>query len=163
VTHAEPEPALLDSPQSRSLFYRKVCGLPTVVDPATGAITMRAGAEGAVMMPIQLATRVKLELDRAINSPYPIIGHPKAGMWSFLVRTDAEPVGPTVAAQFRRARVIVIRDGDIVLPSPAPDQWIARTWVAPTATPFRPSAKTVLRSVRRCLASAEPRPDLPHP
>ncbi|MFE9790061.1 hypothetical protein ACFYO7_32300 [Nocardia salmonicida] len=56
-----------------------------MIDPDTGRITMKAGLVGAVMMPTELAQRVKVALDVRGIAPLPIIGHPRAGMWTFLV------------------------------------------------------------------------------
>lgn len=158
MTHAHTSAATQDSPQTRSLFYRKVCGLPTFVDPTTGRIMMSAGSTGAVMMPADLAQRVKVELHRRNVGPCPIIGHPRAGTWSFLIRADMNPIGdPVAVAQLWRAHVAVVRDGEIALPSPGPEHHIARTWVAPATTPFRPSGTTVLACVRELLDAAKPR------
>ncbi|MFD6392251.1 DNA-directed RNA polymerase subunit beta [Nocardia sp. NPDC060259] len=158
MTHAHTAADIGDSPQSRSLFYRKVCGLPTFVDPTTGRIMMSAGSTGAVMMPADLAQRVKIELHRRNVGPCPIIGHPRAGTWSYLVRADMEPIGdPAVVAQLWRAHVVVVRDGDITLPSPEPGHQLARTWVVAATTPFRPSGTTLLACVRELLDAAKPR------
>ncbi|MEV6218795.1 DNA-directed RNA polymerase subunit beta [Nocardia sp. NPDC051833] len=163
MTYAHTSAATQDSPQSRSLFYRKVCGLPTFVDPTTGRIMMSAGSTGAVMMPADLAQRVKVELRRRNVGPCPIIGHPRAGTWSFLVRADMDPIGdPVAVAQLWRAHVAVVRDGEIALPSPGPEHHIARTWVAPATTPFRPSGTTVLACVRELLEAAKPRNRSPY-
>ncbi|MFE6923371.1 DNA-directed RNA polymerase subunit beta [Nocardia sp. NPDC057663] len=158
MTHAHTVAATQDSPQSRSLFYRRICGLPTFVDPATGRIMMSAGSTGAVMMPADLAQRVKVELHRRNVGPCPIIGHPRAGTWSYLIRADMHPIGdPAVVAQLWRARVVVVRDGDIALPSPGPGHQVARTWVVAATTPFRPSGTTVLACVRELLDADKPR------
>ncbi|MFD3511009.1 DNA-directed RNA polymerase subunit beta [Nocardia sp. NPDC058666] len=159
MNQADDPFAVADSPRSRSHYYRHVCGLPTLVDQATGRITMRAGSTGAVMMPADLAQRVKIELDRRNEGPCPIIGQPRAGVWIYLVRSDLRPIlDPAVLARLWQARVVVIRDGDIALPSPAPDQRVSRTWIAPASTPFRPSGTTVLDCVRECLAVSKLRP-----
>ncbi|MFC9872617.1 DNA-directed RNA polymerase subunit beta [Nocardia salmonicida] len=157
MTHAHTSAATQASPESRSLFYRKVCGLPSFVDPATGRIMMSAGSTGAVMMPADLAQRVKVELHRRNVGRCPIIGHPRAGAWSYLIRADMHPIGdPAVVAQLWSARVVVVRDGDIALPSPGPGQ-VARTWVVAATDPFRPSGTTVLACVRELLDAAKPR------
>ncbi|PKV76448.1 DNA-directed RNA polymerase subunit beta [Nocardia fluminea] len=138
-------------------FYRGMCSLPTVVDPATGRITMRAGFVGAVMMPIGLAQQVKTNLDVRGVAPLSIIGHPRANMWTFLARADIQPIGdPDEVARLWKARVVVIRDGDIALPSPVPDPLMIRTWVSPAISAFRPSgavviecALSILRQTRR--------------
>jgi len=44
---ANPVAVAMDSLQLRCEFYRKVWGLPTVVDPSTERITLRAGSIGA--------------------------------------------------------------------------------------------------------------------
>ncbi|PKV76789.1 hypothetical protein ATK86_7192 [Nocardia fluminea] len=146
-------PVYSETPRSRCEFYRRVCSLPTVIDPATGRITMRAGLVGAVMMPTALAHRVKTILDVRGVAPLPIIGHPRATMWTFLVRGDIVPIGdPAQVARLWAARVVVIRDGDIALPSPAPDPLMVRTWISPAISAFRPSGAVVLECARQCLA-----------
>ncbi|MGW6700015.1 DNA-directed RNA polymerase subunit beta [Nocardia sp. NPDC055049] len=138
-----PATAYIETPRSRCEFYRRTCSLPTVIDPATGRITMKAGMVGAVMMPTDLARRVKNGLDVRGVTPLPIIGHPRADMWTFLVRSDIKPIGePENVARLREARVVVIREGDIALPSP--DPLMVRTWVSPAISAFRPSGSVVL-------------------
>ena len=151
-------PAFAETPRSRCEFYRRVCSLPAVIDPATGRITMRAGFVGAVMMPADLAQRVKSTLDFRGLAPLTIIGHPRARMWTFLVRSDIRPIGdPADVARLWKARVVVIRDGDIALPSPSPDALMVRTWVSPAISKFRPSGAVILESVRACLSRSSPR------
>lgn len=145
--------AFAETPWTRCEFYRRICALPTVVDPATGRITMQAKLVGAVMMPTELAQRVKTSLDMRGVAPLSIIGHPRADMWTFLVRADMRPIGdPAVIAQLWRARVVVIRDGDIALPSPVPDAMTAHTWVSPATGVFRPSGAVVIECARSCLS-----------
>ena len=142
-----------ESPRSRSEFYRRTCSLPTVVDPQTGRITMTAGSlVAAVMMPTGLAQQVKNSLDVRGVTPLSIIGHPRAGMWTFLVRADMQPIAdPSVIAQLWHARVVVIRDGDIALPSPVPDSQVIRTWISPATSTFRPSGEVVVGCARALL------------
>lgn len=145
-------PTFAETSRSRCSFYRRVCSLPTVIDPATGRITMRASLVGAVMMPTTLAHRVKSILDVRGVSPLSIIGHPRAEMWTFLVRPDIRPIGdPTDVARLWKARVVVIRDGDIALPSPEPDSLMVRTWVSPAIGAFRPSGAVVVECALGCL------------
>ncbi len=107
---------------------------------------------GAVMMPTQLAQRVKTSLDVRGVAPLSIIGHPRAGMWTYLVRADLRPItDPAVIAQLWHARVVVIRDGDIALPSPAPDSQVIRTWISPASSTFRPSGEVVIECARALL------------
>ncbi|MFF5033124.1 hypothetical protein [Nocardia salmonicida] len=153
-----PATAYAETPRSRCEFYRRECSLPTVIDLDTGRITMKAGFVGAVMMPTELAHRVKSALDVRGVAPLPIICHPRAEMWTFLVRSDIRPIGdPAVVAQLWRARVVVIREGDVALPSPVPDALIARTWISPAIGKFRPSGAVVLECARACLPRRDPR------
>ncbi|MFD4444908.1 hypothetical protein ACFWPK_34560 [Nocardia sp. NPDC058519] len=116
-----------------------------MIDPHSGRITMRAGLIGAVMMPTGLAHRVKTSLDVRGIAPLTIVGHPRADMWTFLVRADIRPIGdPAEVARLWEARVVVIREGDIALPSPVPDPLMVRTWVSPTTSVFRPSGAVVI-------------------
>ncbi|MBF6072787.1 DNA-directed RNA polymerase subunit beta [Nocardia farcinica] len=145
--------AFSETPRSRCEFYRRVCSLPTVVEPTTGRITMQTRQVGAIMMPTNLARQVKSSLDARGVAPLSIIGHPRADMWTFLVRSDMRPIGdPTVIAQLWRARVVVIREGDNALPSPAPDPLMVRTWVSPATGTFRPSGAVVIECARACLS-----------
>lgn len=140
-----PATAYTETPRSRCEFYRRTCSLPTVIDPTTGRITMKAGMVGAVMMPTDLARRVKNNLEFRGITPLPIIGHPRADMWTFLIRSDIKPIGePENVARLWEARVVVIREGDIALPSPAPDPLVVRTWVSPAISAFRPSGSVVV-------------------
>ncbi|MGW6729866.1 DNA-directed RNA polymerase subunit beta [Nocardia sp. NPDC055029] len=168
MTHTQPTPQA-DTPHTRCLFYRRECGLPAVIDPETGRITMRAAMIGAVMMPTDLALAVRTELERRTESDrhggtLPIIGHPRAHMWTFLIRSDLRASrDPSDLARLFRARVVVIRDGDIGLPSPRPPQptpipehhQLARVWVSTPTTKYRPSGTAVLDCVRHCLTTAE--------
>ncbi|WP_236573378.1 DNA-directed RNA polymerase subunit beta [Nocardia caishijiensis] len=129
-----------------------------MIDPPTGRIMMRAGLVGAVMMPAELAQRVKTLLDQRGVAPLPIIGHPRAGMWTFLVRSDIRPVGDAIeVARLWKARVVVIGDGDIALPSPLPNSLVLRTWISPAIGTFRPSGAVVLECARACLPRQYPR------
>lgn len=155
-----PPPATIhaDTLRSRCEFYRRVCSLPTVIDPQSGRITMRAGLIGAVMMPTNLARQVKTALDARGVTPLPIIDHPRANMWTYLVRADIRPIGdPADLARLWRGRVVVIRDGDIALPSPLPDPLMIRTWISPALNAFRPSGTVVLQCAREFLTDHPPR------
>ncbi|MGW5456496.1 DNA-directed RNA polymerase subunit beta [Nocardia sp. NPDC003979] len=150
--------AYAETPRSRCEFYRRICSLPTVIDPATGRITMKAGMVGAVMMPTDLARRVKNNLEFRGITPLPIIGHPRADMWTFLIRSDIKPIRePESVARLWEARVVVIRDGDIALPSPVPDPLMVRTWVSPAISAFRPSGSVVVHCALGLLPGRHPR------
>ncbi|GGN65812.1 DNA-directed RNA polymerase subunit beta [Nocardia rhizosphaerihabitans] len=151
-----PVEAFYETARTRCEFYRSICSLPTVIDPVTGRITMRAGLVGAVMMPTELAHQVKTSLDVRGIAPLSIIGHPRADMWTFLVRTDIRPIGdPAELARLWKARVVVIREGDIALPSPAPDPLMIRTWESPATSAFRPSGAVVIASALSILRPAQ--------
>ncbi|TDP28234.1 hypothetical protein [Nocardia ignorata] len=145
-----------ETPRARCEFYRSICSLPTVVDPDTGRITMRAGLVGAVMMPTGLGQRVKSSLDFRGLAPLSIIGHPRADMWTFLVRADIRSIGdPAEVARLWKARVVVIRDGDIALPSPVPDPLMVRNWISPATSAFRPSGAVVIATTLSILRPAQ--------
>ncbi|MEV0855709.1 DNA-directed RNA polymerase subunit beta [Nocardia fluminea] len=153
-----PATAYTETPRSRCEFYRRTCSLPTMVNPATGRITMKAGMVGAVMMPTDLARRVKTDLDVRGVAPLPIIGHPRADMWTFLVRSDLEPIGePENVARLWEARVVVIREGDIALPSPLPDPLMVRTWVSPAISAYRPAGSVVVQCALGIVGKRHPR------
>lgn len=157
MTQTGAPTAWTESPHSRCQFYRSVCSLPTVIDPETGRITMRAGLIGAVMMPTELAQRVKTSLDLRGVAPLSIVGHPRAEMWTFLARTDIRPLGdPDDVARLWKERVVVIRDGDIALPSPVPDPLMVRTWVSPATSAFRPSGAVVIACALSILKQTRP-------
>ncbi|MFF2085415.1 DNA-directed RNA polymerase subunit beta [Nocardia sp. NPDC058176] len=127
--------------------------MPAVVDHDTGRITMKAGLVTAVMMPTPLAERVKTILETRGITPLSIIGHPRAGMWTFLVRSDIRPIGnPEDVGRLWGARVVVIHEGDIALPSPSTDPDLIRTWVSPATGSFRPSGAVVIECARTYLS-----------
>jgi hypothetical protein len=73
-------------------------------------------------------------------------------------RADIRPIGdPVEVARLWKARVVVIREGDIALPSPMPDHLMVRTWVSPATSAFRPSGAVVLECARACLAGQQQR------
>ncbi|MFD4432975.1 hypothetical protein, partial [Nocardia sp. NPDC058497] len=151
-----PAGAFAETPWTRCEFYRRMCSLPAVVDPGTGR--NNAGRlVGAVMMPTGLAQRVKTSLDVRGVAPLPIIGHPRTDMWTFLVRADIRPIGdPDDVARLWTARVMVIREGDIALPSPVPDPLMVRTWVSPAISAFRPSGAVVIECAQSILRATRP-------
>ncbi|MFE5476229.1 DNA-directed RNA polymerase subunit beta [Nocardia sp. NPDC056541] len=149
---SQPASTFTETPPSRCEFYKSVCCLPAVVDPRTGRIAMGAGLIGAVMMPTALARCVKTSLDVRGVAPLSIIGHPRADMWTFLVRADTRPIGdPDEVTRLWEARVVVIRDGEIALPSPMPDPLMVRTWVSPATSVFRPSGAVVIECAQSIL------------
>lgn len=151
-----PASAYAETPSERCHFYRRDCALAAAPDPVTGRITVRAGMVGAVMMPIDLAQQVKTLLDLRGVAPLSIIGHPRSGMWTFLVRPDIGPIGdPAEVERLWIARVVVIRDGEIALPSPVPDPLMIRTWVSPATSAFRPSGAVVVECARSILRPAQ--------
>lgn len=143
-----------DTPATRCAFYRSR-GLPAIVQPDTGQITVAAGDQlGAVTMPASLGAAVRRQLHSAGFPPGPVISHPRSIRWTFLVSPDIPDETPLFSELFRRD-VSVVRGGAIALPSPAPRSELFRCWVAqPNALGLRPSGMAVIVAVRGCPSDA---------
>ncbi|WP_327109981.1 DNA-directed RNA polymerase subunit beta [Nocardia sp. NBC_01730] len=147
-------PGFADTPRSRCAFYRKVCQLPTVVDPDSGQITMRAGLVWGVMMPVELGQVVKVDMERRQLGGGPIVSHPRSRTWTFLTRSDiVQKLRENIDAELFRHRVTLIGTGGrIGLPSPT-DRGVAyRAWITAAYSPFRPSGAAVVESIRAVIA-----------
>lgn len=140
-----------DTLASRCEFYRRTCELDARVRPEMEAITVAASNRlGAVTMPAELAARVRLHLQHQGVRVGPIISHPRASRWTFLVRPDI----PDDAATFARLfgiQVDVARPGtEIALPSPVRRHIGFRCWSQPATDAYRPSGLIVLAAIDAC-------------
>lgn len=141
---------LADTPTSRCLFYRQMCGLAAGVDPAIGRITVRAGSVSAVAMPADLGQMVKMHMQSRQCALGPIISHPRSRRWTFIVRPDLPDEVPLFSELFR-LNVTVARFGaQIALPSPADRHVGLRVWIEPPRDTFRPSGIAVVDAIRAC-------------
>ncbi|MBF6219000.1 DNA-directed RNA polymerase subunit beta [Nocardia abscessus] len=144
------EGAFGDTPLSRCQYYRRTCDLPVVIDPPElGRIILRAGSVWGVTMPPRLGQAVKAYLQSRGNGGGPIVGHPRSGRWTFLIRPDIELGDVKLFAEMFRLDVNVARTGaSIALPSPTASAGAIRHWIVPPRNPFRPSGQVVVAAVR---------------
>ncbi|MGW4366123.1 DNA-directed RNA polymerase subunit beta [Nocardia takedensis] len=143
-----------DTPRARCEYYRKVCGLPAVLDPRHGGITFRAGFVWGLMMPSELGNRVRLDLERHGDGGGPIVSHPRSATWTFLMRSDIPATRLPEFGALPRAGVRLIREGGVIaLPSPADSDPVYRAWITAAHSAFRPSGMVVLEAANRCVAA----------
>ncbi|WP_039803078.1 hypothetical protein [Nocardia araoensis] len=154
------EGAFGDTPLSRCMFYRRNCGFNAVIDPPElGRIVLRAGSVWAVTMPSRLGRAVRAHMQSSGIVHGPIVGHPRSGRWTFLVRPDIEDDDVKLFAEMFRREVSIAREGAVIaLPSPSPNGSI-RQWVVPARNAFLPSGLAVVEAVRAWseVASQTPR------
>ncbi|MEV0027712.1 DNA-directed RNA polymerase subunit beta [Nocardia sp. NPDC050793] len=145
-----------DTPRSRVDYYRSVCHLPAVLEPATGRIGFIAGMVWAVAMPSEVGQMVKADLDTKKQGGGPIVTHPRSHTWTFLVRSDIPATMIAAeAALFRGRRIAILGNGDrVALPSPTDQGSDYRGWITAAHSAFRPSGRAVLYSVHACLTPA---------
>ncbi|TLF60645.1 DNA-directed RNA polymerase subunit beta [Nocardia cyriacigeorgica] len=151
-----------DTPYTRCVYYRRVCGLPASIDPPElGRIVMRADLVWALMMPAGLGALVKCDLQRRRGREGgvgPIMSHLRSNRWTFLIRPDLPDETPLFAEMFR-LNVSVVRIGaTIALPSPADEGAQFRRWVELPRCTYRPSGLAVVDSVRACTGGLWTRP-----
>ncbi|MET9289885.1 DNA-directed RNA polymerase subunit beta [Nocardia beijingensis] len=144
------EGAFGDTLLSRCQYYRRTCGLPVVIDPPElGRIVLRAGSVWGVTMPTRLGQSVKAYLHNGGHAIGPIVGHPRSGRWTFLIRPDIDLSDVKLFAEMFRLDVNVARTGaSIALPSPAASAEAIRHWIVPPRNAFRPSGQVVIAGVR---------------
>ncbi|SNY88750.1 hypothetical protein SAMN04244553_5735 [Nocardia amikacinitolerans] len=148
-----------DTPRSRVDYYRSVCQLPAVLDPATGRIGFTAGMVWAVAIPSEVGQMVKADLDARKQGGGPIVTHPHSHTWTFLVRSDIPAT--MIAAEsawLRTCRIAILGNGDrVALPSPTDQGSDYRGWITAAHSVFRPSGRAVLHSVHSFLTPARRR------
>lgn len=142
--------ANVDTPDTRCLYYRHRCSLAAMV-VVGGGIRIQAGPVSAVRMPSSIAQLVKVDLDRrAVEGP--IICHPRARVWTFLVQSDISASARRDEAELWRGRIQIAQPGQLVaLPSPADRGGLYCGWIRAAHTPFRPSGLALVRSIRAVL------------
>ncbi|WP_454194793.1 DNA-directed RNA polymerase subunit beta [Nocardia sp. Marseille-Q1738] len=138
-----------DTPMSRCRYYRRTCDLAAVIDPPElGRIIVRAGSVWGITMPVRLGQSVRAHMDKHGQASGPIVAHPRAKRWTFLIRPDL-PDEDRLFSELFRLDVSVAREGaTIALPSPAASSESIRHWVIPARSPFRPSGLVVVAAVR---------------
>ncbi|WP_174372216.1 hypothetical protein [Nocardia araoensis] len=98
-------------------------------------------------MPTRLGQSVKAYLHNGGHAVGPIVGHPRSGRWTFLIRPDIDVSDVKLFAEMFRLDVNVARTGaSIALPSPSAEA--IRHWIVPPRNPFRPSGQVVIAGVR---------------
>jgi hypothetical protein len=139
------------------MFYRRSCGFNAVIDPPElGRIVMRAGSVWAVTMPSRLGQAVKAHMQCKGIALGPVVGHPRSGRWTFLVRPDIEDDDVKLFAEMFRKDVSIAREGAVIaLPSPSPNGSI-RHWIVPAQNAFVPSGLAVVDAVRAWSELAPP-------
>ncbi|MEU2041364.1 DNA-directed RNA polymerase subunit beta [Nocardia niwae] len=149
--HERPDVRVGESAEQRCAFYRRVCGLPTRVDPALDRIELVAGSVGAVTMPAHIGAGVRHHMQVRQHALGPIFTHPRSGTWTFLIRPDF-PDDPRLFAMLFRHQVKVIRNGGLIaLPSPVGMPAGVRRWIEPARDTYRPLGAVVIFSVRACV------------
>ncbi|MGQ4600103.1 DNA-directed RNA polymerase subunit beta [Nocardia sp. R6R-6] len=113
-----------DTPQSRCLYYRRICGLPAVIDPPElGRIILRTGSVWGVTMPIRLGQRVKAHIQSRGDALGPIVAHPRSGRWTFLTDPDIELADVAMFAELWRSNVTIAHTGGGDRPAIAHGGW----------------------------------------
>ncbi len=139
-----------DTPVSRCVYYRLVCGLAANIDPSgSERITFLAGSTGALTMPGPLGTVLRQHLQRHGVAAGPIVAHVGSNRWSFLVRPDVPDDDTRVFNDLFRLNVMIVREGAIPLPSTEPGGG-SRRWIEPPCNTFRPSGRVVVESILAC-------------
>lgn len=142
-----------DTPLSRCAYYRRVCDLPTEVDPPQlGRIVLRMGVAWAVIMPATLGQDVKIWMQRKGYAVGPIMSHPRSKRWTYLTRPDLPDDRALFAEMFRLNVSVVRAGGTVALPSPADRGTTFRAWVERPDSAFRPSGSVVVAAIRGCVA-----------
>lgn len=146
----------LETAEQRSVYYRRVCGLPTRVDPELGRISFPAGSVSAVVMPAGLGMAVRHQMQVREYAEGPVLTHPRSGTLTFLIRPDL-PDDPRLHADLFRHRVTILRTGGLIaLPSPVDLPAGHRSWIEPPRDTFRPLGSVVLASVRASIELRSP-------
>lgn len=138
-----------DTPTTRCRYYRNVCGLPAAIKPEFGSIVVRAGTDvGAVTMPTELGVRVRNHIQGRGDNPGPVISHPRAKRWTYLVNPDIPDDVSIFAEMFRLNVTIARHNAQIALPAPTPDYQF-RVWVHPPAGSYRLAGLMVVDAIRQ--------------
>ncbi|MGK8488047.1 DNA-directed RNA polymerase subunit beta [Nocardia asiatica] len=116
--------------------------------PELGRIVLRAGSVWAMTMPARLGQAVKAHMQSGGVPLGPIVGHPRSGRWTYLIRPDL-PDDVRLFAELFRLDVAVARSGaTIALPSPTASVGAIRHWIVSPRNNFRPSGRVVVAAIR---------------
>ncbi|GAA5081647.1 hypothetical protein GCM10023319_23480 [Nocardia iowensis] len=141
-----------DTPVSRCVYYRLVCGLAANIDPpGSGRITFLAGSTGAVTMPGSLGSVLLQYMQRKGVAVGPIVAHVGSNRWTFLIRPDVPDDDTQVFKNLFRLNVLIVREGAIALPSPTGEPGGgSRRWIELPRNTFRPSGRVVVDAILGC-------------
>ncbi|WP_405166294.1 DNA-directed RNA polymerase subunit beta [Nocardia sp. NBC_01499] len=141
-----------DTPVSRCVYYRLVCGLAANIDPpGSGRITFLAGGTGALTMPGTLGSVLRQHMQRHGVAVGPIVLHVGSNRWTFLVRPDVPDDDTRLFNQLFPLNVSIVRAGAIALPSPTGEPGGgSRRWIELPRNTFRPSARVVVDAILGC-------------
>ncbi len=142
---------LADTPTSRCLYYRQICGLAAGVNAETKQITVRAGSVSALTMPALLGQSVKDHLQKRQCAIGPIISHPRSQRWTFLIRPDVPDEVPLFSELYRLNITVAPPGAQIALPSPGGMNTTLRVWIEPPRDSFRLSGMVVVEAIRACV------------
>ncbi|PXX59840.1 hypothetical protein DFR70_111227 [Nocardia tenerifensis] len=151
-----------DTPVSRCVYYRLVCGLATNIDPpGSERIIFLAGSTGALTMPGSLGSVLRTYMHRYGVAVGPIVAHVGSNRWSFLVRPDIPEDDTRLFSDMFGLNVLIVREGAIALPSPTTAPGAAsRRWIEPPHNSFRPSGNAVVEAIRWCTGIKRDTPSL---
>ncbi|MBF6215889.1 DNA-directed RNA polymerase subunit beta [Nocardia puris] len=139
-----------DTPVDRCRYYRDVCGLPAVIHPTAGCISVAVGAIGAVTMPAALGMKVRARLRRTEPGRGPIILHPRSSRWTFLVdRDDYADLDRQFSTLFGLNVTVAALGAEIALPTPhvGGEADPLRVWIELPGNNLRPSVTRVVAAV----------------
>ncbi|WP_194836093.1 DNA-directed RNA polymerase subunit beta [Nocardia sp. XZ_19_369] len=141
-----------DTPVSRCVYYRLVCGLAANIDPpGSERIIFLAGSTGALTMPGTLGSVLRQHMQRHRVAVGPIVAHVGSNRWSFLIRPDVPDDDTRVFNDLFRLNVMIVREGAIPLPSPTAEPGGgSRRWIELPRNMFRPSGRVVVEAIRAC-------------
>lgn len=136
--------------------YQVHYGLPVTIEPAQQRIMLPVSDfSGAVTMPADLGSLVKIELERQ-NMLGPIVAHPRSRTWTFICAThdDCDNDMHVYSALFRLYARISPRSSRIALPTPGEISLHYREWIVKPDRTLPPSMLTVVEATiavgRRC-------------
>ncbi|MFI6169034.1 DNA-directed RNA polymerase subunit beta [Nocardia sp. NPDC051052] len=141
-----------ETPVSRCVYYRLVCGLAANIDPpGSGRIAFLAGSTGALTMPGPLGSVLRQHMQRHGVAVGPIVAHVGSNRWSFLIRPDFPDDDTGPFKDLFRLNVMMVREGVIPLPSPTGEPGGgSRRWIELPRNTFRPSGRVVVDAIRGC-------------
>ncbi len=141
-----------DTPVSRCVYYRLVCGLAANIDPpGSGRITFLAGSTAVLSMPGSLGIVVLQYMQCHGVAVGPIVAHAGSNRWTFLVRPDVPDDDTGLFKDLFRLNVMFWGEGTIALPSPTGELGGgSRRWIELPRNSFRPSGRVVVDAILEC-------------